>query len=93
MVPYHVTSLAKATFLTSKVATVPADTAGISPRIYCSHRCLRLRSGDVSDFSACNGFLYEDGNCHLGYADPNWIHEQKLAPGTDATLYFDVVFP
>ncbi len=92
MAGYSMTAAAKDAFLASATDIAPASTA-VSPRIYCGHVCLQLRSGNRFDFNRCNGYLYEDGNCHLGYANPNWIYEQKLNPGTDASLYFDVIFP
>ncbi len=90
MKAYKVTAGAKATFLAT--ATDVPITSVISPRIYCEHRCLSRRSTRF-DFSSCNGFMYEDGHCYLGYADPNWIYEQSLNQGSDAKLYFDILFP
>ncbi len=91
MAAYHVTAMAKNTFLASATNVVTAI-SGISPNIYCSHRCLGMKA-DRLDFTSCNGFLYENGTCHLGYAEPDWIYEQTLSLANEATLYFDIAFP
>ncbi len=92
MTPYKVTASAKSTFLAlPSIVAVPVNNA-VNPRVFCGIKCLRLRSTRF-DFLSCNGFLHENDNCYLGYADPDWIYEQKQNPGTDAKLYFDINFP
>ena len=61
-------------------------------RLSCTHSCLRERSS-LFDFTACNGFLYEGGQCKLGYMDPNWVVQQRGAEDGKATetLFFDFI--
>ncbi len=93
MAAYHVTAAARDAFLSSAAAVVATDGA-VAPDIFCSLQCLRLRA-QRSDFRACNGYYLHEGggSCHLGYADPDWVYGQALAPGGAAVLHFDIVFP
>ncbi len=59
-------------------------------RLVCTHKCLRERTVRT-DFASCNGFVYEGGECKLGYMDPNWVAEQvqSQGPSDNDVIYFD----
>ena len=90
MMPYKVTAAAKAAFLAAPGATAKPLKTPMTAKVECSSACLRLRQ-DRNDFATCNAFLVEDGDCKLGYMEPNWFAEQKADPGTAATIYGDVL--
>ncbi len=89
---HMVSSSAKSDFLTD-ATTVAVDSADVSPRIYCAHQCLAMRSTHA-DTSACNSYLHEGGECKLNYREPNWLLEQVRDLGQeDEGIYFDLMLP
>ena len=94
MVPYKISTNAKNEFLALPSIVIVPVTGTVSPRIFCGSKCINMRSTRF-DFATCNGFLYENSNCYLGYADPDWIYEQAQNPRSsgEAKLYFDIKFP
>ena len=86
---YKVKIEAKEEFLASGITTSNAS-SNVSPRIHCLHECLRQRATRNS-YSACNGFLLEDGICKMGYMSLDWVVEQAQNPGDEATIYFDLI--
>ncbi len=89
MFKYKVSLTARDEFL-SLATSIPV-TNGLQPSLFCTHKCLRRRS-DRLDTQSCNGFIYEDGLCKLGYMDPTWIYQQAQNPGTETEIAFDVQF-
>ncbi len=91
MTRYKVSAAAKADFLSDATA-VTADSANVSPRIFCTHRCLAMRSAR-SDPSGCNGFIYEGGQCKLNYRAPDWVLQELEQEQEQEEIYFDLWFP
>ena len=88
MAPYFMTAAAKAEFLASPAFdTVPAY-GGVRPKVHCVHSCM-LKRAHRHDYESCNGYIFEGGECKLGYMDPDWVYEQSTNPGTDTIIYFD----
>ena len=89
MRPVKVTAAAKAEFLGGVTSIVSLDgSTGPKPLIRCSHQCLKLRSSRT-DHTSCNGFIYEDNSCKLGYMDPNRVWEVSQDPGEEK-IYADM---
>ena len=92
MTPYKVTQSAMNEFVSTLIATVTPAATGVMPRVQCTSECLALRPSRFTQ-TGCNGFVYQDGVCKLGYKDPNWVVEQSQKPGEAGKIYFDIYLP
>ena len=93
MISYMVTEASKTNFLNNKLVETVDLSGSFKPLVECAITCLNLRNLDRFDFASCNGFIYEDNQCKLGYADLNWIAEQGSEPGTEGKIFFDISLP
>ncbi len=91
MVPYEVSLTALNQFLGAVTATA-TPSGSVMPRVQCTAECMSLRATRHS-YTACNGFVYADGVCKLGYMEPNWVVEQSQNPGNNGKIYFDISLP
>ncbi len=91
MVPYRVTLTALNQFLAALTATV-TPSGKVMPRVQCTAECMSLRA-TRHNYTACNGFVYADNVCKLGYKEPNWVVEQSQNPGSEEKIYFDIFLP
>ncbi len=90
MRPYFVEQEALEEFISSASTMFPLH-MNISSSIFCTSKCLSLRSHRL-DLQACNGFAVQDGLCKLGYRDPNWVLQQQSREAATWKIYFDLFF-
>ncbi len=85
------TTAAKDEFLTGAISE-PLD--NVSPATFCTTKCLNLRAA-ADDYTACNSFILEDGQCKLGFKELNWLLEQvqiyEKNGVEEVSIYLDLV--